>query len=149
MIVNIDNIIEKLIGWNLQVVVDGKTVAVRPPDNALIDLAKRLDAGGMSEPEMMASLRQALAGIVDGDISKWSAAQLVGALTAIFEEAKLTRGRNITGLGQAVRAAMRPEAPASPAHDEVSGQAGAQARQAPFDERRGPAGGQTRQAAAS
>jgi hypothetical protein len=149
MILNIDDIIARLIGWNLQLTVGGKTVAVRPPDAALIDLAKRFNAGGMTEREIVAALRQALAGIVDGEIANWSTPALISALCAIFEHAKQTRGKSIAGLGQAVRAAMRPEVPASPAHDEVSGQAGAQARQAPFDERRGPAGSQTRQAAAS
>jgi hypothetical protein len=123
MIVNIDSIIERLIGWDLHLIVAGKTVAVRPPDNALIDLAKRFNTGGMSEPEMVAALRQALSGIVDGDVTSWSAPQLIGTLTAIFEHAKQTRGRNIAGLGLAVRAAMRPEAPAI-ARVEVSGRPG-------------------------
>ncbi|MGA2442456.1 MAG: hypothetical protein ABSH08_16000 [Tepidisphaeraceae bacterium] len=132
MEVNIDKVIEKLIGWNLQLTVDGKTVSVRPPDNALIALAGKLNAGGMSEPDAVAALRQALSGTVDGDIKNWNAPQLIGALNAIFEHAKQTRGNSIAGLGLAVRAAMRPEKPAAPARAKVQDDSALPAVSAPW-----------------
>jgi len=132
--VNLDSIIERLIGWNLHLTVDGKTVAVRPPNNAVIELAGRLNAGGMSEPDAVAALRQALAAIADGDVANWSPPQLIGALTAVFEHAKQTRGKSIAGLGQAVRAAMRPPIPpVAPAHQNVSADSASLATSAPFD----------------
>ncbi|MGD0766690.1 MAG: hypothetical protein ABSB42_00545 [Tepidisphaeraceae bacterium] len=132
MEVNLDLVIEKFTGWDLRLIVDGKTVAIRPPNAAIIALAAKLRAGGLSEAEAEAGLREALTGIVEkpGDVANWSSAQLIGAMYALFEESKRCRIKSFAGFGDAVRAVMRPESPAVP-RDEVSRRTEKAA--APFD----------------
>jgi len=121
MEVNLDQIIQKMTGWDLRLTANGVTIATRPPDAALIALAGKLKAGGLSEADALAGLREALAGIVEkpADVAGWSSAQLVGAMYALFEEAKRCRVKSFAGFADAVRAAMRPDRPAV-ARDEVS-----------------------------
>lgn len=116
MLVDLDDIVNKLTGWNLQLKVDGKTINIAPPTNALITVAGGIKDRGVVPQDVVPQMKEALATVVDpaiSDVSTWSTHHLLGAITAIYEHAKDTLGKNLGGIASGVRAAMQAQKPAA------------------------------------
>jgi hypothetical protein len=77
MKVNLDQIISKLKGWDLQLTIGGKEINIAEPSTAFLASAKQILGNGARPADIVKELRMLLETVVDksqSDVSAWDAA---------------------------------------------------------------------------
>jgi len=115
--IDLDEMLSRMTGWDLELGLDGQKVRVSAPSNATIALIQTALSGKMEKDQIRGALESAIAPFVSVPVNGWTPGQLVGAATAIFLHAREIVSKNSSSIAAQVMAAMRPAVKINPAQE--------------------------------